>query len=156
LTSAEDVAALPIVGTALSIGQVAEVRLEPGPEESISRVNGEPALTIAVTKVSSANTVEVSHEVQRTLDEVQDQLDGAELNVIFDQARYIEESIETLTTEGLLGLVFAVLVILVFLLSVRATLVTAISIPMSVLLTFIGLNFAEYTLNLLTLGALTI
>ncbi|QBE49544.1 efflux RND transporter permease subunit [Leucobacter triazinivorans] len=154
---AADPSAEPLApATPLTIGDVADVRLEPGPQQSISRVDGAPALTIAVTKVSAANTVEVSHAVQETLDELQDQLDGATLTVIFDQAPYIEESIHTLTTEGLLGLVFAVLVILVFLLSVRATLVTAISIPTSVLLTFVGLNFAEYSLNLLTLGALTI
>ena len=81
---------------------------------------------------------------------------GATFTVVFDQAPYIEQSIESLATEGLLGLLFAVLVILVFLLSVRATLVTAISIPTSVLITFIGLQAADYTLNILTLGALTI
>ncbi|RGE18776.1 efflux RND transporter permease subunit [Leucobacter sp. wl10] len=143
-------------GAPLTIGDVAEVRLEPSPQQSISRVDGQPALTIAVTKMSAANTVDVSNAVQQKLDELKDQLGGAKLTVIFDQAPYVEQSIETLTTEGLLGLVFAVLVILVFLLSVRATLVTAISIPTSVLLTFVGLNFAEYTLNMLTLGALTI
>ena len=58
---------------------------------------------------------------------------------MFDQAPFIEQSIESLATEGLLGLVFAVIVILVFLLSVRSTLVTAISIPVSVLITFIGM-----------------
>ncbi|UOQ60012.1 efflux RND transporter permease subunit [Leucobacter rhizosphaerae] len=139
-----------------TIGELATVTLEPNPQQSISRVDGAPALTIGVTKMSAANTVDVSHAVQEKLDELQDQLGGAQLTVIFDQAPYIEKSIETLTTEGLLGLIFAVLVILVFLMSVRATLVTAISIPTSVLLTFVGLNFAEYTLNLLTLGALTI
>ena len=81
---------------------------------------------------------------------------GATFTVVFDQAPFIEQSIESLATEGLLGLLFAVLVILVFLLSVRATLVTAISIPTSVLITFIGLQAADYTLNILTLGALTI
>ncbi|MBK0420553.1 efflux RND transporter permease subunit [Leucobacter sp. CSA2] len=138
------------------IGEVAKVVEGPGPVTSISRVNGAEALSIAVTKMSAANTVDVSHAVQQKLDELQDQLDGAKLTVIFDQAPYVEQSIETLAVEGMLGLLFAVLVILVFLMSVRATLVTAISIPTSVLLTFVGLNFAEYSLNMLTLGALTI
>ena len=75
---------------------------------------------------------------------------------MFDQAPYIQQSIESLAQEGLLGLFFAVLVILVFLLSVRATLVTAISIPTSVLITFIGIQAFGYSLNILTLGALTI
>lgn len=144
--------ALPV----LTIGDVAQVALEPNPEQSISRVDGKPALTIAVTKLASANTVEVSHAVQDALPGLEESLGGATLQVVFDQAPYVERSIETLTTEGLLGLGFAILVILVFLLSIRATLVTAISIPVSVLLTFIGLNFADYTLNMLTLGALTI
>ena len=157
--SVEAIAALPIPGASaepLTIGAYATVELQQAPETSISRVNGKPALTIAVTKMSAANTVEVSHAVQAELDEFADQLGGAQLTVIFDQAPYIEQSVETLTTEGLLGLLFAVLVILVFLMSVRATIVTAISIPVSVLCTFIGLNFADYTLNMLTLGALTI
>lgn len=140
----------------LTIGDVATVTREPNPVQTISRVNGKPAVTIGITKLSSANTVEVSHAVIEEIPALEEALQGATLDVIFDQAPYIEKSIETLTTEGLLGLAFAVLVILVFLMSIRATLVTAISIPVSVLLTLIGLNFADYTLNLLTLGALTI
>ncbi|MEB4614514.1 efflux RND transporter permease subunit, partial [Leucobacter sp. M11] len=147
-------AATPVVP--VTIGEVADVRLESNPVTSISRVNGEPALTIAITKLPAANTVEVSHEVRGALPELERALDGISLNVVFDQAPYVESSVETLAVEGALGLVFAVLVILVFLLSVRATLVTAISIPVSVLITFIGLQAADYTLNILTLGALTI
>ncbi|GAA1055795.1 hypothetical protein GCM10017608_30330 [Agromyces luteolus] len=148
------------VPVALTIGDVASVELTENPETSISRVNGEPALAISITKLPSANTVEVSNAVAAALPDLQASLDttnpGTEFTVVFDQAPYIEHSIESLAVEGLLGLVFAVLVILVFLMSVRATLVTAISIPTSVLITFIGLQAADYTLNILTLGALTI
>ncbi|KKI17064.1 hypothetical protein XM48_11810, partial [Leucobacter sp. Ag1] len=140
----------------VTIGDVAKVALEPNPVQGISRVDGKPAVTIGVTKISSANTVDVSKAVQDELPKLEKELDGAQLKVVFDQAPYVERSIHSLTTEGLLGLGFAIIVILVFLLSVRATIVTAISIPTSVLLTFIGLNFADYTLNMLTLGALTI
>lgn len=140
----------------VTIGDVATVKLEANPVSSISRINGEPSVSISITKLSSANTVEVSHAVQAVLPDLEKALDGAELTVVFDQAPYIEQSVETLAVEGMLGLVFAILVILVFLLSVRATLVTAVSIPTSLLFTFIALNFADYTLNMLTLGALTI
>ncbi|MFE5670764.1 efflux RND transporter permease subunit [Agromyces sp. NPDC056523] len=149
-----------VVSVALTIGDVASVSLTENPQASISRVNGEPALAISVTKLPAANTVEVSNAVRDALPDLQSSLDttnpGAEFTVVFDQAPYIERSIESLAVEGLLGLLFAVLVILVFLMSVRATLVTAISIPTSVLITFIGLQAADYTLNILTLGALTI
>ncbi|WP_353826436.1 efflux RND transporter permease subunit [Agromyces sp. SYSU T0242] len=148
------------VPVSLTIGDVASVELTENPQTSISRVNGEPALAISVTKLPAANTVEVSNAVRDALPDLQASLDttnpGTEFTVVFDQAPFIERSIESLAVEGLLGLVFAVLVILVFLLSVRATLVTAISIPTSVLITLIGLQAADYTLNILTLGALTI
>ena len=148
------------VPVATTIADVASVELTDNPVTSISRVNGDPALTITVTKLPAANTVEVSNAVRAILPDLESSLDttnpGATFTVVFDQAPYIQQSIESLATEGLLGLLFAVIVILVFLLSVRATLVTAISIPTSVLITFIGLQAADYTLNILTLGALTI
>ncbi|GAA4372518.1 efflux RND transporter permease subunit [Agromyces bauzanensis] len=175
LGSVDDIAGLPVLGAgaaadsgpstgsgtvATTIDDVASVELTDNPVTSISRVNGEPALTISVTKLPAANTVEVSNAVRALLPDLESSLDttnpGATFTVVFDQAPYIQQSIESLATEGLLGLTFAVLVILVFLMSIRATLVTAISIPTSVLITFIGLQAADYTLNILTLGALTI
>ena len=159
LTSVDDVAALPLLGgtSEVTLGDVADVQLTGAPVTSISRVDGADALTVAVTKSLEANTVDVSEAVRAAMPDLVDSLGGdVELTVVFDQAPYIQQSIESLATEGLLGLVFAVLVILVFLLSVRSTLVTAISIPTSVLITFIGLQASGYTLNILTLGALTI
>ncbi|MDP3949155.1 efflux RND transporter permease subunit, partial [Microbacterium sp.] len=156
ITSVDDIAALPLVGTAATIADVATVALESDAVSSISRVNGEDALSISITKLPSANTVEVSDGVIAELDQLQEAFPDAEFTVVFDQAPFIVQSIETLATEGMLGLVFAVIVILVFLLSIRSTLVTAISIPTSVLITFIGLQAFGYSLNILTLGALTI
>lgn len=156
ITSVEEIAALPLVGTPLTIGDVATVVQESDPVTSLSRVDGKDALSISITKLPAANTVEVSQGVIAALDEIGEAFPDAEFTIIFDQAPFIEQSIETLATEGMLGLVFAVIVILVFLLSIRSTLVTAISIPTSVLITFIGLQAFGYSLNVLTLGALTI
>ncbi|MGK9220574.1 MULTISPECIES: efflux RND transporter permease subunit [unclassified Microbacterium] len=146
----------PIVPPALTIDDVAEVEQTDDPATSLSRVNGEDAISISITKLPAANTVEVSEGVQAVIDDLRETFPDAEFTIVFDQAPYIVESIETLATEGLLGLVFAVLVILVFLLSIRSTIVTAISIPTSVLVTFIGMQAFGYSLNMLTLGALTI
>jgi HAE1 family hydrophobic/amphiphilic exporter-1 len=161
MQSAEDVAALPLLGATPpgqvpTIDDVADVQLASDPVSSISRVDGEDALSIAVTKLPAANTVEVSRGVLDAIPQFEEAFPDATFTVVFDQAPFITQSIETLATEGLLGLVFAVIVILVFLLSVRSTLVTAISIPTSVLITFIGLQAFGYSLNMLTLGALTI
>jgi multidrug efflux pump subunit AcrB len=154
--SAPAVPAAPVAAAPTTIGDVSAVALTDNPITSISRVDGEAALTISVTKVPAANTVDVSTAVRAILPQLEDAVPGTTLTVVFDQAPFIQESIDALTQEGILGLVFAVLVILVFLLSVRATLVTAISIPTSVLITFIGLQSVGYSLNILTLGALTI
>nr|WP_218844739.1 efflux RND transporter permease subunit [Microbacterium pseudoresistens] len=156
ITSVDEIAALPLVGSSATIGDVATVELGTDPVTSLSRVNGEDALSIAITKLPAANTVEVSNGVLTVLDDLKTSFPDAEFTVVFDQAPFITQSIETLATEGLLGLLFAVVVILVFLLSIRSTLVTAISIPTSVLITFIGLQAFGYSLNMLTLGALTI
>jgi len=150
---------LPLLGGAApaTIGDVAEVSVVDNPITGISRVNGDPALTIAITKTPAGNTVDVSRVVNDQLDELAAQLGGdTEFTIVFDQAPFIERSIEALATEGLLGLGFAVVVIFVFLLSIRSTLVAAISIPVSVLITFLTMLGTGYTLNVLTLGALTI
>jgi HAE1 family hydrophobic/amphiphilic exporter-1 len=159
LTSADDIAALPLLGGngALTISDVADVEIVSNPVTAISRVNGEPSLTISITKTPAGNTVEVSRIIQEALPGLAAAIGGnTEFTTIFDQAPFITQSIESLATEGLLGLFFAVVVILIFLLSVRSTIVTAISIPASVLITFIGMWATGYSMNVLTLGALTI
>lgn len=159
LTSADEIADLPLLGgrEAATIGDVAEVEIVSNPVTALSRVNGEPSLTIAITKAAAANTVEVSHVIEDALPQLAAALgSNTEFTAVFNQAPFIEQSIESLATEGVLGLAFAVVVILIFLLSIRSTLVTAISIPASVLVTFIGMWATGYSMNVLTLGALTI
>ncbi|PZF28883.1 efflux RND transporter permease subunit [Curtobacterium sp. MCPF17_051] len=143
--------------TDTTLGDVAKVAITESPRTSISRVDGQQALTISITKTQEANTVDVSTTVRDALPAIEDKIEGdPRFTVVFDQAPYIQQSIDSLAEEGLLGLAFAVIVILVFLLSWRSTLVTAISIPTSVLLAAIGMRAAGYTLNIITLAALTI
>ena len=139
----------------VKLGDVATVRSRQAPATSFTRTDGVESLGLAVTAAPDGNPVAISHEVNDMLPDLASAT-GARLTVIVDQAPFVERSIESLTTEGLLGLVMAVIVILVFLLSIRSTLVTAVSIPLSVLIALIGLWISDYSLNLLTLGALTI
>ena len=158
LSSVEEIAALPLLTEQgpVALREVAAVELSADPLTSYSLVDGVRSLTLSVTKLPDANTVEVSESVLDLLPELEAQLGGAELDVLLDQAPFITESISSLALEGGLGLVFAVIVILLFLRSARATLVTAISIPLSILVAFVGMNAVGYTLNILTLGGLTI
>jgi HAE1 family hydrophobic/amphiphilic exporter-1 len=164
LISTEDVADLALVsaapadGPALRISDVADVGLEPSPLAAIARTNGQPSLAIGVFKAQDANTVEVANEVANTLDRLEREglLKDVRTTIMFDQSDMIEESIDALLQEGLLGAIFAVLVILFFLTSVRATLVTAVSIPLSLLAAIAVLNWQGVTLNVMTLGGLTV
>jgi HAE1 family hydrophobic/amphiphilic exporter-1 len=162
VASVADIETLPLAGGAepnvvKTVSDVATVQVVEVPTESITRTNGKPSLGLSITALPDSNVVSISQGVTDTLDALEEDLgDNAGLVVVFDQAPFIQESINHLATEGLLGLLFAVLVILVFLLSVRSTIVTAVSIPLSILITFVGLNLGGYSLNMLTLGALTI
>ena len=157
LTSVEDIQNLPIqtADGAVLVSDFADVTQETVPAETVSRVNGKPALTLQITPSRGANVVELSHGVTAELDRLAPSL-KAEFVPIFDQAPYIEQSIHDLSVEGGLGLLFAVLVILAFLGSWRSTVIAAVSIPLSLLITLIGLWWSGNTLNILTLGALTI
>ncbi|MEV7637551.1 efflux RND transporter permease subunit [Pseudarthrobacter enclensis] len=157
--SLDAVKALPVTGArdGATIGTVADVSIKDDERTSITRTNGEETLAVSITKKPEGDTVGISHAVRDSLADLEAELgSNAKFTPVFDQAPFIEKSIKDLTTEGLLGLGFAVAVILVFLLSARSTLVTAVSIPLSLLITFIGLSATGYSLNILTLGALTI
>jgi hydrophobic/amphiphilic exporter-1 (mainly G- bacteria), HAE1 family len=143
--------------TPVRLGDVATVEQTQAEATTLTRTDGRPTLGVAVTSIPGADTVGISHAVRDQIPQLESEIGtGGSLTVVFDQAPFVERSIESLTIEGLLGLAFAVLTILVFLLSLRSTLVTAVSIPLSVLIALIALWYGDLSLNLLTLGALTI
>ena len=144
-------------GKPVRLGDVATVKQEESARASITRTNGKPSLAVMATMDKDGSAVAISEAVQDELPELRKDLGaGAELTVVSDQGPAVSKSISGLTTEGALGLLFAVIVILVFLASIRSTLVTAVSIPLSVVLALIVLWTRDLSLNMLTLGALTI
>ncbi|MGW4733581.1 efflux RND transporter permease subunit [Streptomyces shenzhenensis] len=144
-------------GKPVRLGTVATVKEQPAPADSITRTDGRPSLAVNVTMDHDGSAVSISNAVKDKLPELRKDLgSGATITVVSDQGPAVSKSIKGLTTEGALGLVFAVLVILVFLASVRSTLVTAVSIPLSVVLALLVLWTRDLSLNMLTLGALTI
>jgi HAE1 family hydrophobic/amphiphilic exporter-1 len=161
LGSTDDIAGLPVLGGRLAtpptIGDLATVAVVDDPVSGYSTVNGKPAVSLNITKTAAGNTVAVSKIVRDDIPALEKQLGGnTKFTVVSDQAPSITTSINSLAEEGGLGLIFAVVVIFIFLFSVRSTLVTAISIPVSVFITFLGMTAANYTLNVITLAALTI
>ncbi|MFJ5802954.1 efflux RND transporter permease subunit [Streptomyces decoyicus] len=139
------------------LGDVATVKEQSATPTSITRTDGRPSLAVMVTMDQDGSAVAISDAVKDKLTKIRQDLGkGTEVTVASDQGPAVSKSIESLTTEGLLGLAMAVIVILVFLLSLRSTLVTAVSIPLSVVITLIVLWTGDLSLNMLTLGALTI
>lgn len=174
LSSVEDLEALPIVAsqedvempdgstvpgpaTVYPLSEIAEIELTGAETTGVSRLNGKEAVALVILPNANANIVETTDRVHEVLDELGPIVGGdTQFEVLFEQAPFITQSTRSLAEEGALGLLFAVAVILIFLTSVRSTLVTAISIPLSLLIGFIGMMVSGYTLNMLTLSALTI
>ena len=150
-TGSPAVAAEPVL-----LGDVAEVREVGSGLSGISRTNGEPSLGLNVIKETDANTVEVAEEVERVLDDVRDRIGPDQVVVVANSATDVEESVNGLVEEALIGAVLAILVIFAFLRSMRATLVTAVSLPTSVLAALLFSWADNLTLNIITLAGLTI
>jgi HAE1 family hydrophobic/amphiphilic exporter-1 len=136
---------------------VAKVERTTEDATSISRTNGRESLILMVTPTADGNIVDISKDADKVLDDNLEGVGGdAKSDVVFDQAPFIKDSITSVAEEGLMGLAMAIIVILLFLRRLRPTIVTAISIPTSLLIAFIGMLVTGYTLNMLTLAALTI
>lgn len=141
----------------VKLSDVATVEQSVAASTSLTRTNGQPSLGISITKTSDGNTVAISQAIKDKISGLESQLgNGATITVISDQAPTITNAVNGLRNEGLIGAGFAVLVILLFLFSLRSTLVTAISIPLSIVIALIALWAGNLTLNLFTLGGLTI
>ena len=157
----EEVAALPLVsrvpGAApVTLGDVATVALtEGGAGQTISRLDGRPAIVVEVIRAQGANTVLTVDALTEAFAEV-DVPEGIAVDEVVNQAPEIEDAVGELARDAVLGVVLAVLMILLFLRSVRATLVTGVSIPLSLLVAFVLMNVQGITLNILTLGALSV
>lgn len=157
--SAGAAAAAPAVTTErpVRLGDVADVKIGPAPLTAITRTNGESSIGISVSKSSSGNTVDIAKAVAEELPAIEKDLEGqATVTTVIDQAVFIKDSISSLLHEGLIGAAFAVIVIWAFLRSWRSTLIAGLSIPLSVIGALIILWGRGDSLNMLTLGGLTI
>ncbi|SEJ74144.1 hydrophobic/amphiphilic exporter-1, HAE1 family [Bhargavaea ginsengi] len=123
--------------------------------ESISRTNGEDSIGIQVVKSPDANTVDVVNGIKDEAKQLEEDY-GVDIAVTFDQGEPIEQSVETMLSKALFGALFAIIIILLFLRSIKTTFIAVISIPLSLLLALLVLNWMDITLNIMTLGALTV
>ncbi|MCS7461685.1 efflux RND transporter permease subunit [Paenibacillus doosanensis] len=122
-----------------------------------SRRNGEQSVGISVLKQSDGNTVKVADNIREAMDEIQSKLpDGVKLAVLNDSSKFIKSSINTVIEHTLLGAIFSVIILMLFLNSIRATLIIGVVIPISVISTFSMMYFSHQTINTITLGGLAL
>ena len=164
LTSVEEVQNLvvgykgsPPTATPVTLDDLGTVELDAIATTGYGRTNGQPALTLTVSKTSNANTVEVADAVQAKLAEIEARhANELAIDTVQDLSVFIKESRDGLVREGGLGAVFAIITIFLFLFSLRATIVAAISIPLSILTALVVMQLTGVTINIMTLGGLAV
>jgi len=127
-----------------------------GRVQSVSRTNGEDAIAIQIIKGQQANTVDVVNAVKELIKEEQKTIDGLVIDVSLDQGAPIQASISTMIEKALFGGMIAILIILLFLRDFKSTIISIISIPVSIFMSLLLLNWLGITLNIMTLGAITV
>lgn len=140
----------------VTLEDVADVVTANDAGESYAKMNGEDAILLAVTKQSTANTGEVSDAVAKAVDKLEESDSSLHITSVMDQGEYIDLYISTILSSLLLGALLAVIVLAVFLKRIAPTLIVAFSIPFSVLFALVIMYFTGLTLNIMTLGALSL
>ncbi len=160
LRNAEDYNALIIAnfdGNPVRIRDVGKAVIGAENERSLVRVNGDIGLAMGVVKQSKANALDVARAVKKEVELIKKDLPaGVDFGVVWDQSVYIENSIHDVTMTIFHAIALVLIVIFVFLRSLRATIIPAVAIPISVIGTFTVLHFLGYSINILTLMGLTL
>ena len=144
-------------GQVVKLGDIAKVELGPEDERSIFRFNGRPAVGLSVVRQSKSNLVEVADAVRNALPALQAALPpGVTASLGYDQSIYVKRSIKEAEETLILAAGLVVLIIFLFLRNVRATIIPGLAIPASIVATFAVMNALDFSINNLTLLALTL
>ena len=160
-TSDDAFAAMPIGrgddGYVVRLGDVAKVRLESSERRSYYRSNGEEAVGLGIVKTSTANSLDVAREAKVAAERIQQGLpEGTEIYVAFDSTMFIDSAVERVYATLIEAVILVLIVIWLFLGSMRAALVPAVTVPVCLIAAFIALWVFGYSINLLTLLALVL
>jgi CzcA family heavy metal efflux pump len=143
-------------GIPMHIGDIADVQDAAADQSDIVHIDGQPGVLLFVARQPDANTIQVVNALRRALPRLAGLPPGVTLSVGFDQSRYIGAAIATLAREAVLGALLTFLVVLVFLRSVWSLVIVGLGIPLSVSAALLLLYFTGQTLNVFTLGGLTL
>lgn len=155
--SLEAIKNAPMGVDSVVLDDIASVVPGPDPNTVVTRTNGETSVTINVMKHTDANTVDTANAVMEKAHDIEADLNG-DITVVplLDQSGFIEDSVNQLLQMAIIGFILAIVVVFFFLRAFRASLVTSLSIPVSVLIGFLIMYFSGITINILTLSAMAI
>ena len=161
LNSEQDFRELPIGrgpdGYVVRLGEVSDVRLAAENERTVSRSNGVPGISLGIEQISKANTLEVANSVRAELDRLRPDLPaGTSLEINLDRSIFIGESMKEVVEALVVALALVLAVIYLFLGNLRAMLIPAVTIPVSIIAAFIVMAAMGFSINILTLLGLVL
>jgi len=143
--------------TPVYLKDIARVYMGQAEKKEIVRLNGSNGVVVLIYKQSDKNTVRVAQKVQDRIEEIRGTLPpGLEISTFFNSADYIEKSIFNVIKNALQGGLIAVLVVFVFLRNIRSALILGLSIPISIIATFIAMYYFDLSLNMMSMGGLAL
>lgn len=147
---------LPYGGT-IKLEEIAHVEKTFKEDQTIAKMDGQPSLSIDISKKSDGNTVAVANNIDKTLEEIKPLLpEGVSIEPVYDLSIYIRQAINNVVGNMEIGGILATAILLLFLRNIRATIVIAVAMPIAIISTFTLLYFTGETLNMLTLGGLAL
>lgn len=143
-------------GAPIYVRDVADVVDGMRERREITRVNGDPAVTITMRRASGANTVDVSDRILSRFPDIEKSVGDIKLSIVFQQAEIIKESMANLFNTIILAVVLCAAILFIFFRSLRSTIVVLISIPVSLVATFVAMNVVGVTMNIVSMGGLAL
>ncbi len=155
----DDIRNIPLTtstGSIIFLSDVADINEVTAERTSYAYIDGVPAMTLTVQKQSNANTVNVSTAINKEIESIQKDFPDLQITMVYDPADYINSSIDNVASSALVGGILAVIILFIFLKDVRTTLIVAVAMPISIIITFALMYFSGMTINIMSLGGLTL
>lgn len=157
--SVEDISnaliSLPTGGT-IRLNQIADVMMQPKDQDSMSKVNGTPCILLSVNKQSGSNTVEIANRAKERFEALIQAENNLHWELVMDQSDYINMTVNNAISNIILGVVFAAIVLFIFLRDLGATVAISVAMPVCILFTFLLMRVMDITLNMMSLGGITL
>lgn len=140
----------------IKLSDVAEVKVVNNADETYAKINGKPGVMLSIQKQTGYSTGDVSHRVQNKLEELKKEYKNIKVVNLMDQGIYIDMIVDSVLDNLIYGAILAILILLVFLKSIRPTFVIACSIPISIMAAIVAMYFSGVTLNIISLSGLAL